>query len=356
VRGSPASQCWTSCRTALVASSAMTGMIMAIERRVLVRRQAAVIMILSAPLMLLQVSGAGAWTQVLTTHGIIGEESVSKEGMPTLFVPAPISNVTNVQTRPAGFLHASEFASLIILFALVLLLTSRGRRQRPAEAATCAAAVLSMAKIVLLTAGVAIAWGYIIGDSRFRQRARACAIWLTVFLLLYRVVFPGLFDANLGADAFAFSLLSRAYDVASVLGYGSLVDQQLYQVLHQSMNVAEGETLSGIGQIVRYLPYFGAVAVLGAIPFIVAFRRMRRLSPAAVQLASTMTICILLFLVAAPFLSSPVFWFCMGFGLFPLLTLADRNYLRHSLRLPTAPPPGINVRLTRGANASPGAA
>jgi hypothetical protein len=320
-------------RISLLATSALIGCLLALERTPRVRRQASVMMILCAPLMFLQVVGAGPWTQVLTTHGYLGNgESVSKVGVPTLFVSVPdlrFQHPENIQSRPAGFLHASEFASLIIIFAFVLILTSRGRRNRAAEAAVCAAAVLSMAKIVFFTAAVAIAWIMVTGDRNSRRRAKASFVWMAVFLIAYRILFPGLFSANLGSQTFAISLLTRASDVASVLGYGALLDAQIYQNIEGGgVAFEQGVTLSGIGQLVRYLPIVLLASAIAIPTLIVALRRLTRFSVAARRMAITMVLALMLFLLAGPFLGSTVFWFCMGFGLFPVLTLTDPEYVR----------------------------
>lgn len=322
-------------RLSLVTTAAIIGTMIAVEHTADTRRQATLMMLVSAPLMFLQVSGAGEWTQFLTTHGIKADgTSASKAGTPTLFVPTRDliwQGVQNVQSRPAGFFHASEFASLIIIFAFVLILASRGRRSRVAEVAVAAAAVLSMAKIVLLTASVAALWILWKGEPSARQRARSLGLLLVGFLFAYRVVFPGLFDANLGREAFALSLLSRAHDVVSVLGFGALADRQLYAALEARVEFAEGESLSGIGQLVRYLPAFLGILAVGTPVLMLAFRRTKGISRGATQLASTMLFSVSLFLVAGPFIKSTVFWFCMGFGLFPLQAVLGRDYLKHML-------------------------
>jgi hypothetical protein len=315
-------------RVALVGSSGVVGAILILEYRPMLRRQAAVMMIAAMPLMLLQVVGAGAWTQVLTTHGIMEDgESVSKEGMPTLFVPQHELRTTNVQMRPAGFFHASEYASLIIIFCFVLIITSPAPRTGLAGLAVCVAAVVSMAKIVLGVTALVAVFLMITGTAELKRRAALFAAGLVALVFAYWILFPGLFESNLGMEAIALSLLSRAYDVAGALGYGAVIDRQLYEVFHQAMELSDHTFMSGLGQIMYYLPLFAAALAVGIPAGILAFVRMRRLSPSATRFAATALMAITLFIIAGPFLGSPSFWFCMGAGMFPFLALLDRAYL-----------------------------
>ena len=85
----------------------------------LLHRQLMWFMLLSVPLMALQLLGVGSWTQVLRNDFHLAGES-SLQQYPTLFVPLAQIVPTTLQMRPAGFMHANNYMSLFIAFALAV--------------------------------------------------------------------------------------------------------------------------------------------------------------------------------------------------------------------------------------------
>ena len=300
----------------------VSGLIVAFQRPTLVYRQVMVFLLLSLVAMVFQVTGAGAWTMMFTTHG----EGNLTEPVSTLFVQAADLDYLLVQGRPAGLSYANVVLSLIILFGFALHFPRTRRAFWWGSALLCAVAVFSMAKIAFVgfvLTGVLVLW---FGGRPQRMRMLRAGALFIVILGLYAVLFPGLFSTNLSGDSLGASFFFRANDIMAALNpdipFG-VVRAPYFEGTPYFSNLEEGEFVSGYASLIvsiyrNLIPIAGALT-LGIGLFVVGFRRLKRRFP-ALTLRVVLVIAIIgLFPATHPIWAAPIYWFMAGLGSLPIV-------------------------------------
>ena len=324
------------------------GAAVAFEKKQVIYQQVMFFCLISIPLMIMQLTGFSEWTQILRTD-FHGSETIAQ--VPTLFVAYQNLSILTSQVRPAGFLWASNFLSVIIMFGLGLhygrVKTGRLNWQ---DFALCAIAVLAMAKIVFLTFFVIVVWRFLTGDSFQKKKIIKVIILFFSLMIVYAIFFPGVFAYNTSADLLVKNIKGRFHDLAFTMESKSTKDidnikpvsksidhpepvsKSIDHVDHKSKSPGaspvessvESKSTKSIGHESGYaslvensLPYL-IIALFFLIPFYLkGFKQLK-----FPELKDT-TILILFVMIlnplAASFLEGAVFWFIAGFAFLPLL-------------------------------------
>lgn len=322
----------------------ISGAIVAFQRPTLVYRQVMVICLLNFVAMVLQVTGAGAWTQLLTTHG----EGNLAEPVSTLFVRADQVDYRLVQGRPAGISYSNVILSLIILFAYALHFSRSRGTVRGGTTLICAVAVLSMAKIALVGFFITAALVLLVGDRRLRLRMAGATVLFMAFLGLYAVLFPGLIATNLSSSTVGASFFYRANDIMAAIN-PSLRDLRVpfFEGTSVFTELEEGEFVSGyaslIARVISNLVPIAAVLAVSIGIFVLGFRRLRTGFP-ELTLKVILTIAMIgLFPATHPIWAAPIYWFMAGLGALPLVYLLRPRFIIQAGRARRPAPPSTRI-------------
>ncbi len=303
----------------------LAGAIIALERRELLFRQLRFYLLLSVPFMLLQVAGAGDWTLALNTETLaVPKEQIAEARTthPTLFVPPSEAEFAIGQSRPAGFMHANNVLSLVIMFALALQFGRiRSSRVTRADALFCAAMVLAMAKIVVLGFLVMVFWLHVRRPGLVRARMQR-VVALTVLLYgVYALLFPALFVHHFNEQHVSYSVFIRLNDFVASLDPGLPGVHWLSSLLRGTPNrlsEAAAGSLSGYGNISHALPLLIPLGLVAAFFLRLGFSRFGKVCSTGANVAFLVLLMALLFPAAVPIWPSPLYWFILGVGLMPL--------------------------------------
>lgn len=289
----------------------------------------------SSAIMFLQVTGAGEWTQALTTHGYISETvSVPKEPRPTLFLKYHEVQANYLQGRPAGLLHSNQFACLIVLFAFAICMRSGRTNGLPVAVMLSAAAVLTLAKVVFLGVAMLTAFNFIWGD---RQASIRFGVTMAICTGVYALLFPGMFQIFFFSCHNIWQSIAVRYAEfsSSVLG---LDDAQLYEYLEE-MNICPSDQgilrpdiISDITAMAVSSEPMSAVSAFEANPAmiyslifsisLIFIANKKASTSATVWFRENFTtrhvavaIAVATFSLAANFLDAPIFWLLAGFSI-----------------------------------------
>lgn len=313
----------------LAALFAAAGGATALETPDRVRRQLRLYFVLTVPFMLLQVAGAGSWTLALNTQTLgvpDWQMELARASYSTLFVPYGEARFSIGQSRPAGFMHANVFLSLAIVFGLAVHWGRiRSRRLTWGDAIMCAAVVMAMAKIVMLTVLVMLGWLLWSGSAEVRSRMRRVVVLLLGLYALYALLFPGLFFHHFRWFHISYSVLIRLNDFVATLDPSLPVLRVLASLLEGTPQLADPSNpdavgvLSGYGSISRWLTVLVPLALVGSVLLRRGLRDLREQSVEASRTAELVLIACVLFPAGTPIFRSSVYWYFAGFAVAPIM-------------------------------------
>lgn len=299
-----------------------SGAIVGFQRPRLLYKQVMTICLVSLFFMVFQVTGVGAWTQLLASYG----EGNLTQPVPTLFVPESRLEYLLVQGRPAGIIYSNVVLSLIIMFAFALHFSRRTRTSVWGTALLCCVAVLAMAKIAFVGFLVTGMLVLVLGDRRQRRRIVAATGLFVVFFGLYAVLFPGLFATNVSIDTIQASVFYRANDIMAALNPN--IDFRFLRMAYFAdtphlYDLEEGQFVSGYATLVaigyRNLAAIAAAFVVGVGAFLIGLRRLERKFPERVLGVVLVVSVVALFPATHPIWPSPLYWFMAGLAGLPLI-------------------------------------
>ncbi len=317
----------------------LAGAIVAYRRPTMLYRQVMTIAAANLVAMILQVVGAGAWTQLLTTHG----EGNLTEPVRTLFVAPDAQVYLLVQGRPAGLSFSNIVLSLIITFAVVLHLTSQANRRWWGTTVLSGMVALSMSKFVLIVSPLLALWVTVTGRRFQRAAAFRLLAGIVAAIVLYSFLFPGLAATNLDVRTIRTSFYLRLNDIAHVLNPRSSLSERADLMLEGTPRatwVEEGAFVSGYAQVVAQAPTLVPIAVVTALVYLIGLRRLYRRSQ-QMMMGAFLAMCMV---TAYPFTFPPwgfqIYWFMAGLGLVPLFGVLRPQFMSED--------PGRREALPRG--------
>ncbi len=307
-----------------------------IQRPLLISRQFLFISMASTLMMLLQVLGIGEWTLWLTTHGAYADGlQHSKELVPTLFISKESLNSSFLQGRPSGFLHSNQFASLVCIASIAYYyLVPPTKNRLLAFIPYAGFAVLLLAKVVLLSviAMSVLAFGLI--KAKLRHLVGKIIIGYFLCMIIYYIFFPGIVSQYTGAYTFSASFYSRIYDIVNTVQPNRIdknplqanilekVEKSIGQ--HESSKIAHVKQISGISQLLKDWQLNFSVILLCLYIFIKRWQTGIQTNAILTNRALIYLVGVSSFLIAAPFLYAPSFWFFMGIGFSPFFANSER--------------------------------
>lgn len=240
-----------------------------------IQRQLSMVCLVGLPLMLLQVLGAGEWTQLLRTdfHDVYGDVTQ----YPTFLITVDeLLTGNTLQPRPAGLFASNNGLSLVLAIAVGLTIWQPSRCASPFRdfmlAMVC---VLAMSKTVYaVVAGVAF-FAIIVGDVSQRRSALHFILSMLCGLFIYFLIFPGLWAVNVDYDswrlnyAIRLSSLAQGFDIP-------VVDSPLHEWVTSMRPLlfdASGDLIQqegGIATLASKMRWVLPVACLGALLVVLA--------------------------------------------------------------------------------------
>jgi hypothetical protein len=269
----------------------------------------------SVPVMVLQLYGAPEWLQLWRTdvHNDAGL-------MPTLFHTDPNEGFSTLQVRPAGFMHANNFLSIIVLFLMAFHLARlRGKRLTKPDVALITVIVLAMSKL-LYASFIIFTLLYLVVGTR-EQRRRIMKLWglMAVCLAVYFALFPGVFLYNLSPNLALLNLGIRVADLRAALAGAAVADVSIQGLGGLELNRADIEagTQSGYSSIARFLPMLVAVSVVALPLYAYKLRQLRRRRPDLAEIARNTALAFVVAPVISPFFGNPYFAYASGAMMLP---------------------------------------
>jgi hypothetical protein len=197
-----------------------TGKALWVRNPFLIGRQFSLFCILGLLLMVVQMLGVGEWTQVLRTDvhgGLISNELTQS---PTLLVDERDLDIgATLQSRPAGVFASNNALSLVLSFAVALMLWQNTKRTRLFRSVLLAlVCVLAMSKTVFAVIVCSVSFAVGFGDFSQRCRALSFLLFTSCWLFLYALLFPGLWFVNVSWDSWYLNFALRVISIEQSIG------------------------------------------------------------------------------------------------------------------------------------------
>jgi len=296
----------------------------------LLHKQLVVFLALCVPIMIAQILGVSQWVMVWDTSFLDNSlSSFTNDDVgkfkdialyPTLFVN--LDDFQNVigQARPAGLTHNNNVLSIFISLAIALnIAIDRLSRLTLSDMFITLAAVLSMSKLVFGTA-ILIYVGYIFFGSRQKKFISLKLILIFMFaLVLYYLMFPGLFLSHFSVGRVMTSIMLRLVDLIGALGLSDILPSiaALGELYRPGAHYIIGEGYTLWATVLRS-PYAIYLIALIVIVLGLYYLRVRRINPRdAIVYKVTLLVCVFT-QFSVPFYQQNSFQLIIGFALFPL--------------------------------------
>lgn len=307
---------------------ALAGVAVVRWRGDVLERQLRTFFIVTVPFMLAQLVGWPAWTQAWRTDAH-GDESMRRVMVRTLFEREGVEGFPSLQARPAGVLHANNFLSIVMLFAMAFLFDrSRGGKLRSVEVAFMIVLVLTMAKVLYI--------GFLVFTVLYLVRGpRSRRVWLGkmwgVLLLAmgtYYLLFPGVFLFDLSPNNALLNYAIRMADLRAVLGgldFADVTVEGFGGITLELAGIPAGSQ-SAIAAAARHFVLLTMVVPVVFIAYFHALASLRRRNPELTGLAVNGAVMLGLALLITSFVGNPFFGFTASLVLLPwLVPLSGRT-------------------------------
>jgi hypothetical protein len=294
----------------------------------IIYKQVTIFCWISIPLMLLQLIGAGEWTQFFRTDL---PQTIGKIQCSTLFVDKDNIQILALQARPAGFCFANNFLSLIIMFALALHYGLRTSSKISLnDIGLCLIMVLAMAKICFLTFFIFVLWFLLFGSWKKKMRMVKVSVLFFFVIFLYAFMFPGVFEYNTSFSNIRLNFILRALDLNKSIGGNVFLRSVLDQinVSGDDINRIEqehqrGEHESGYATIGKALKLLAVIICINFPLYFMSAKKFIVFYPGFKDLLILFILLLFLMPLITSFISGPVFWFIAGFSFIPIILFLD---------------------------------
>jgi hypothetical protein len=274
--------------------------------------------------MCLQLLGV-QWSQFIRTdlHGAVGGQM-----LPLLFKDTTPDAISTLQARPAGFMHANNYMSIVAVVALALhFAVSRSRKLGWRDVVLVSLVTLMMAKILFLSFLLFVLFYLVIGSPDQRVRSLKMTGMLGVTLAIYYWLFPAAFLQNLSPDAALVNYAIRVADLRAALAgvqTTDLVVQGLNGAQYSISDIDAGSQ-SGYSALAAYLPILGVLALAVTPLLIRATRTLKSMDADLAAIVRNGAIATVLLPLISPFYTNPFFWFAAGTMLVPWAVSRERR-------------------------------
>ena len=296
------------------------GVVVVFKSQNLLYKQVMVIALINFVFMILQVAGVGAWTQAFSTYG----EGNFAEQVQTLFVPAQDIIYKVVQLRPAGISYSTVILTILILFGLLLHFSRKSNRLGWGNIILVGMVVFSMGKMAIGGFIIISAWILLSGNNWQRKGVINGMLLCFIISILYKLLFPGLWEINTSYYTLSTSFYLRLNDIIMYLNPNSFLYREgVYFLKDTSVATwaTEGRHVSGYSRLLSSSQWSASYLLIGIIAFLVGLRKLHKRHP---DLTANAFIGLSLFATLPfmfPFWASSLYWFMASFGLQPIIMI-----------------------------------
>ena len=319
---------------ALAIVFAVAGAMMYGRNPFLLHKQLVVYLALCIPIMVMQIMGVSQFLMgwdMGYTHSVLdilspGEIGTFKEVplYPTLFVESSDNFEYSIgQGRPVGLMYGNNPLSVIVAIAVAVnLAITRTSRIKFSDIVVTGAVVLTAGRLVYGTTILLYLWFLIFGVRERRLLVLKLIIVFAIVLLLYYILFPGLFIANFSKEMMMVSIMLRLVDLLRAVGLYNFFDStgQLSALAFDykpSFVYEVHEGYSSVATLIRSKLLIPSLFVIIAGSILYVYRVRNMISRPAMVYVVTLMACVLT-QFGVPFVKAGSFQLIMGFALFPL--------------------------------------
>ena len=150
------------------------------------------------------------------------------------------------QGRPPGLMSANNLLSVLVCFTSVLNLHIRNNGElNIGDIVVNLAAVMIMSKLTFVVILFSYSYGFMNKYKFIRRASMNNFLIFLFFILIYRLVFPGLFFVNLSFHSLTASLGTRIIDIMQVVGFENLLSAFWFAGSGYGLRLAENRATSG---------------------------------------------------------------------------------------------------------------
>lgn len=313
--------------------------------------QLKIFIIVSVPLMLLQLAGVSDWLQVFNSLYASADVFGNIEYLEVKLIPLAFSSEIfikdnfyelyqglSMQVRPPGLTHSSAMNSIFILAGSALYFgMENGSKSNKFDPILVSAIVLTGSKLAVLGFLIIVILFYFFSYS-IQMRMRFLKIFgLIIFIFaLYVAVFPVAYIHNFDVGSFEVSFLGRIGDAITAVA-PSFVDSALLSATMEfyystvDKSVVPG-TLSGMAAFIRVLPYI-VMFVFFLAPWLFSlFSRFKKIYPEIARTSLITFLVVLLTPLATPIAGSQFYALIVGIALAPFIFKIKLMRHHHALK------------------------
>jgi hypothetical protein len=297
-----------------------------IEFPKMLKWQIFIFLVLSVPIMIIQISGVSETVHVLNTlfyqYDEFGGSYRDLQLEEVLFKKSEEIIYNSAQSRPPGLFHSNAILSPILLSSAAILFSlNYSKKLAITDLLICLSLVLVMSKISVVAIFVIL----LISKNNFDSRIRYWQIFILLLMLYftYWIFIPGYFVNNLGLDGFYSSSYYRLIDMYLYINTDPDVHDELIRLSSELsfnyMDQSDIGGLSGIAKIIKYLPIFMITAFIFRKRIFLKYRDLKAFSPKLFTLSKLSMVTLIICSFATPLFKSPIFGYFAGFALLPFL-------------------------------------
>ncbi|MFA4851403.1 MAG: hypothetical protein WC599_02685 [Bacteroidales bacterium] len=296
------------------------GAAVALKNPKLVYKQVLFFCLFSLFMMILQIAGVGAWTQILSSQT---SETGGVHLRQTLFVPREQVTVSHLQYRPSGLTHSNNLLTMIGMLCLGLHFGRiKTSKLTWGDVIVCSIVVLAAAKLLFVAFIVFSFLLLIFGGKIERKKGIKFLLLFVVLMAAYAFFFPAVFALAFLLDFIILHAWHRLMEfIVTLKGQRKLFAQVAVMSgkTIQTYNLDAGGN-SAYTLIAPVIPYLLALVLFMVPWYVKGFRKIK-----AIPRLKESTIFFLLVLILLPiypsFYQGQFFWFIAGFALMPLFVV-----------------------------------
>ena len=282
---------------------------------------------LNTIMMILQLSNAGEWTQFLSTESteLFGEKLMYD----TLFVPLEQLNYSVIQARPSGLLRSNNILSGFVIFALAIHLSKAKHKSIFGTLILTLMIVLSSARLAYISYLFMFIILLFSGNRYLIKNAIISFSLMMLWIFLYSIFFPGLFDNYWNFDSLTYNLLIRINDIISNIQLSFIQDilsDIMYFTPKADWDLSES-VLSTFSIFIKYFEYFLIISLLSIVILYRSRKNFLKLKPEFRYVSIFCIINLILYAAAVIIILDQFYWFTAGFALCSLFYYLPNSYL-----------------------------
>lgn len=292
-------------------------------------------LVLSVPIMFLQVIGISETVHVLNTlfyeYDADGTSFRNIQLTPVLFKNVDEFVYHSAQGRPPGLFYSNAILSPVVLGCSAFFLGMTYKKDIVfTDVILCMAVVLVMSKVSVVVFFIMLFWAWKKCRREMKKRYRSIFYLICIFYFVYWIFLPGLFINNLSLGAFYSSSYYRLIDVYIYFISNPEERDRLISFMSNelSFNYLDEDdigSVSGMSKLAQLLPFIIIIFLFARKWLVKSWVRCKELMPRMSLTAQLMLITLLICTLATPLFKAPSFGYFAGIAALPFsITLSSR--------------------------------